>query len=362
MLVSCLLLLAQAQASGDVPAVPSAPATVHAPRTIAWSELGATFDPALVLPEALRLSGEGDKPALDLLREWRELANFVAAPAAGEAPRCFGDLARLWPACRDEAQRKALFDACAAAQPELWTRLAPWVREILDDRALASPRWTPDDDRADDGCAFGMPLTLDGAPAPYGTLDGSHLVQQAVVFVRADVEALKAAENDYTAYTRRPGSSYEEIHAVAGSLVEGRDPQGLPFRALKAGFKADLPWPFGTYRCDLRVLNRFDTSGGLVCDVRAWNDGPRDDFVWLAGRDHYFPVRDSGGAWQGTLVVRWFGFDLRGVPDTDSARRAGLRAGLLCLKREAEALQRARRDAPRDPGRVLPEFPVRGWK
>lgn len=334
-----------------------------APRTIAWSELRATFDPALVLPAALPLAGEGDRPALDLLREWRELSSLRAdGRLDGAAPGSFGDLAREWSAARDDEARQQLLAACARAHPALWARLEPWAREMLDDRALRSPKWTPEDDRADDGCAFGMPLTLEGAPAPYGGLDGSKLVQQAVVFVRADFEALKAAENDYGAYTQRPGSSYEAIHAVAGTLVEGVDPEERPFRALKAWFKADLPWPFSSYSCDLRVLNRYDAAGGLVCDVRAWNDGPRDDFVWLAGRDHYFEVRDSAGACQGVVVVRWFGFDLRGVPDSDAARRAGLRAGLLCLKREAEALQRARGGPLRPVVGGLPAFPVRGWK
>lgn len=357
-----LLPLALALVPSGLPAADGPPpAAANAPRTIAWGELASTFDPACALPGALALAMEGDRPALDLVAEWRELSRPVAAGEAATT-RCFGDLAREWPACRDEAQRKALLDACAAAQPALWMRLAPWVREILDDGALASPKWTPDDDRPDDGCAFGMPLTLAGAPAPYGAIDGSRLVQQAAVFVRADLATLKAAENDYTAYPKRPGASYEAIHAVAGSLVEGRDPQDRAFRALKSWFRADLPWPFGVYTCDLRVLNRFDAAGGLVCDVRAWNDGPRDDFVWLAGRDHYFEVRDGTGGMQGVLVVRWFGFDLRGVPDTDSARRAGLRAGLLCLKREAEALQRASGAAPRPSGGTLPDFPVRGWK
>lgn len=351
------LALGTLAALGEAAEVPSAP------RTVAWSELRATFDPAFALPASLPLAGEGDRPALDLLREWRELATLAADAVAGtSAPRSFGDLAREWALARDGRAKDELLSACAKAHPLLWARLEPWAREMLDDRALRSPKWTPDDDRADDGCAFGMPLTLAGAPAPYGTIDGSKLVQQAVVFVRADLEAIKVAENDYGAYMKRPGSSYEAIHAVAGSLVEGVDPDERPFRALKAWFRADLPWPFSSYSCDLRVLNRYDDAGGLVCDVRAWNDGQRDDFVWLAGRDHYFDVRDSAGACQGTVVVRWFGFDLRGVPDSDAARRAGLRAGLLCLKREAEELQRARGGVLRPAGKGLPAFPVRGWK
>jgi hypothetical protein len=341
-----------------------AAAAEPAPRRVSWSALREVFDPACVLPESLALSGEGPWPAVQLAEEWRELANLVAEPSTvdPQAPRCFGDLAREWTRARDAASRAELLERTARAQPRLWARLQPFAAEMLADDALRRGKWTPDDDLADDGCAFAMPLTLEGARAPYADIDGSRLVQQAVVFVRADLAALKTAENDYPAYMRRPGSAYERIHPLRGSLVEGDDEAGRPFQALKVGFKSDLPWPFSHYECDLRVLNRFDERGGFVCDVRAWNDGRDGDFVWLAGRDHYHEVRDARGEWQGTLVVRWFGFDLRGVPDTDSARRAGLRAGLLCLKREAEVLQRAHSGSPRLLMGALPSAPVRGWR
>ena len=359
-------LLASTPAAADGPARGPEAATAAEPaaRKVAWSAVREVFDPACALPDALALSGEGPWPAVQLVDEWRELAKLVAEPSVGDpdAPRCFGDLAREWTRAVDAKERERLFERMARAQPVLWKRLQPFASEVLADDALRRKKWTPDDDLVDDGCAFAMPLTLEGARAPYAKIDGSRLVQQAVVFMRADLVALKTAENDYPAYLRRPGSAYERIHPLAGSLIEGDDEAGRPFQALKVGFKSDLPWPFSHYECDLRVFNRFDTRGDFVCDVRAWNDGRDDDFVWLSGRDHYHEVRDARGEWQGTLVVRWFGFDLRGVPDTDSARRAGLRAGILCLKREAELLQRAHSGPPRLLGGALPSAPVRGWR
>ena len=359
-------MLASTPAAADGPARGPEAATAAEPaaRKVAWSAVREVFDPACALPDALALSGEGPWPAVQLVDEWRELAKLVAEPSVDDpdAPRCFGDLAREWTRAVDAKERERLFERMARAQPVLWKRLQPFASEVLADDALRRKKWTPDDDLVDDGCAFAMPLTLEGARAPYAKIDGSRLVQQAVVFMRADLVALKTAENDYPAYLRRPGSAYERIHPLAGSLIEGDDEAGRPFQALKVGFKSDLPWPFSHYECDLRVFNRFDTRGDFVCDVRAWNDGRDDDFVWLSGRDHYHEVRDARGEWQGTLVVRWFGFDLRGVPDTDSARRAGLRAGILCLKREAELLQRAHSGPPRLLGGALPSAPVRGWR
>ena len=66
----------------------------------------------------------------------------------------------------------------------------------------------------------------------------------------------------------------------------------------------------------------------------------------------------SDGSWQGELVVRLFGFDLRGVRAGDDARRAGLRSSLGNLKREAEALFRARGVRGEASGGAVPDFPV----
>lgn len=138
--------------------------------------------------------------------------------------------------------------------------------------------------------------------------------------------------------------------------MRGEDPWGAPFAALKLRFRCDLPFPFSHYDCELAILNRVGRDGLVRCDIVSKSR----DFLWLAGRDTFVPVHTSDGAWVATLVVREFGFDLRGVPDGDDARRAGLRASLGSLKREAEALFAARGDGPRIVTGRVPEFEVRG--
>lgn len=191
---------------------------------------------------------------------------------------------------------------------------------------------------------------------PWCSLAGSRLVQQACALVFADLDALKAAENDFTAYPARPGARYESIAPVAGSYLRGNDARGEDFAALRLRFRCDLPFPFSHYDCELAILNRLDRDGLVRCDIVSRSR----DFLWLAGRDTFVPVYTSDGAWVATLVVREFGFDLRGVPDGDDARRAGLRASLGSLKREAEALFAARGDGPRIVTGRVPEFEVRG--
>lgn len=327
------------------------------PRTASWEELGReVFEPAWILPEGLPLAPGEEGLALELEVELLRLATLVVEPSASDpgAPRSLGDLAAAADGL-DPDGIAALLARTERAQPTLWRALAPFAQELLRDEKLRSKRWDPEKDVGNDGIVLARALTLaEARVAPWNALHGSRLVQQGATLVRADLATLKAAENDFTRYPGRPGTSYESIAAVPGSFLRGTDPAGRPFSALKVRFESDLPFPFSSYDCDLRILNRVRADGRVVCDIAS----PSSDFHWMAGRDLYLPLETSSGAFVGTLVVRIFGFDLVNVPDGDDARRAGLRSSLGSLKREAEALWRARGpDAP-PPGPDLTEFRV----
>lgn len=325
------------------------------PRTASWAELGReVFDPAWILPEGLPLARGEKGLALELEVELARLATLTVEPSRTDpdAPRSLGDLAAAAEGL-DPDGIAALLARTERAQPELWRALAPVAKELLRDEKLRSARWDPEKDVGNDGIVLARPLTLSGAKtAPWSELHGSRLVQQGATLVRADLATLKAVENDFTRYPGRPGTSYESIAAVPGSFLRGSDPDGRPFAALKVRFESDLPFPFSSYDCDLRILNRVRADGRVACDIAS----PSPDFHWMAGRDLYLPLETSSGAFAGTLVVRLFGFDLVSVPDGDDARRAGLRSSLGSLKREAEALWRERGAAP--PIDSLPEFRV----
>lgn len=329
---------------------------------LSWDELTAgAFEPRWILPDDLPVDREsGAGPDCDLTRTMRALVALVAEPAPQDplAPRCLGDVvAGLRTAGGDAPAHRAVLDRLQRSQPALYETLSPFISELLCDDALRSPEWDPDEDDACDGLLFARPLTLAKRPdAPWKQLDGSDLVWQGAALMHADVEAIKAAENDYSTYPARPGTTYESIGPAEGSHVRGHDPAGRGFAALRVDFECDLPFPFSTYRCDLRVLNRIDAAGSFVCDI--YSTSP--DFYWLAGRDTFLPVRASDGTWVSTLVVRLFGFDLVDIPDGDGDQRASLRSSLGSLKRGSEAAFRAAGAEPRTVEGQVPEFAVLG--
>lgn len=362
-MIALVHLLALSGPNASVPSAfaPNAESPTVLPRTVEWAELSpAAFDLAYLLPDDLVPASEGAGQPVDLARTLRRLASdqYARKPGASEGWYCFGDVVRAVRAAGGEAQAcERVLARVRDFQPSLWKDLEPWASELLCDARFRSPQWDPDRDDPCDGFVFARPLTLKSRPEPvWKKRDSADLVQQAATLIHADFDAIKAAENDYTTYASRPGASYERIGPIADSYVQGKDPNGDAFSALRILFETDLPFPFSSFTCDLHVLNRVDERGRSVCDVYSASK----DFHWLAGRDHFYPVRASDGEWVATLVVRWYGFDLRGVPDGDDARVSALRSSLGGLKRAAEDAFRAYGGPPRTVEGEFPPFQVFG--
>ncbi|MBL8863652.1 MAG: hypothetical protein JNK02_16805 [Planctomycetes bacterium] len=330
------------------------------PREATWAELQrTTFDLAYLLPDDLEFAPGGGGAAVDLAREMRQLSAevYAARPDLAGAPRSFGDVVQAWRAAPDAGARRRVLADLPAANPALASGVAAWAEALLCDERFRARSWDPDREDPCDGFLFARPFTLAGrSEKAWRRRDGGDLVQQAAVLVFADLEAIKSAENDYASYPSRPGASYERIGPLEGTYLAGRDPLGAPFSALRIRFETDLPFPFSSFTCDLHVLNRVDERGRLVCDVYSTSR----DFHWLVGRDYYFPVRTSAGEFVAMLVVRRYGFDLRGVPDGDAARRAALRSSLGGLRRAAEDTYRAYGGPPRTVEGRFPDFEVLG--
>lgn len=331
------------------------------PRTVTWEEMRRTcFDTRWILPDDLVVAADERGLAWVLEEELPRRVSLVVEPnpLAPDAPRCFGDLlARARGASPEEIER--LLAQASRAQPALWAELGPFAKELLRDERLRSSKWDPADDTGNDGMLLARPLTLEGRKdEPWCALTGTRLVQQGAALVHADLEAIKAAENDFTRYGERPGTSYERIFVREADHLRGLDPRGRSFAALTLFFESDLPFPFGTYACDLDILNRVRDDGRVACDIVSTSP----DFHWMAGRDLFVPVHASDGSWQGTLVVRLFGFDLRDVPDGDEARREGLRLSLGSLKREGEECFRAHAGEARTLTGSVPPFVVRSQR
>jgi len=228
----------------------------------------------------------------------------------------------------------ALLKELSAARPATHAQVGKLLRKLLVADAILEPKWDPDDERDDDGVWFGPNLERNPSnEALCMGVEGSTEFHQAATFVRADLDSFLHAFHDYAAALHDRGSNYEKLEPQPDSIVAGEDGEHGPFAALRLAIRSDLPFPYTHYDLDLRNLHRLDAAKHLVIYVYSASR----DFYWLAGEDWLFPVKTSKGEWQGTLVVRLSGFDLRGVPDGDGNRKAATRGALGNFRRRAEA-------------------------
>lgn len=353
---AALLVLLSGTVLGGSPSTETA-------RDVPWTVLTArVFDPRWTLPETRAAPSAGpDEPPVDLRERFADLlARRFGADGDDPRVRSFGDAHRAVRALEKDAKgRNAFLARLRTERLPLWVEAGEEFEQTAQDQFLRSASWTPATDHFADGMLFGRPFRPDASrTAPWTRLD-EPTVQQAAAMFFADATAILEAENDYAAYPAHVGSTYEWIHAVRGSHLRAKDPAGRVATALRVLFRSDLPFPYTTYDCDLRILHRVDSRGRIATDIYSTSA----DFHWLAGQDTLFPVETSDGEWTGTLVVRVFGFDMVGVPDGESEVREAIRSSLGNLKRGAE--ERFRRHvaaggAPRHDPATVPDVAVTG--
>ena len=357
MIALALAFTLAAQAAAGPPQV--------APRTGDWPELTqVAFRESWRLPEELWRNSDGARDAQLLPIALKKLVerNFRASFTKGERdlPWCgnFGDI--VVELARRGGKRealKAMLGELRSARPTLAKEIEPLCVQLLQSDGLASSKWSSASDLDDDGMLFGPPIELRASRAePWKSHKGSRKLQQAAAFLRADLEALKQAENDFPAISKERGERYDFIGPVAASYVVGEDAEHGPFAAHRVRFRYDLPFPFSHFDCDLAVLTALDRDRHVTTYI--YSDSK--DFLWLAGQDFLYPVRTSSGEWCGTLVVRLYGFDLEGVPDGDSERAASLRGSLGNLKLRAEQRFTSHAGPPRTVDGALPRYPLLG--
>ncbi|MDF1801073.1 MAG: hypothetical protein P1V81_18035 [Planctomycetota bacterium] len=348
-------LLLTALAAGLAPPVSQEEETFElAPRKVEWATMARDhFDLDWRLPSRRTDGGA------DLERDLRgllaaELQLRPKAPVDAAPLTSFAALAQHL-GTLPTAERVAALDDLLETDPATAERYGGYLRQLLLDGTLFGDDWDPEDDADDDGLLRGTGWELPKTKAPWTGVGVDAVAEQGAVFVRADLFSFKEAENDYSVYDQDVAADYESIGPVRGSLVVGDDPAGRPFASYRVQFECDLPFPFGGYDCDLRVLNRMTRSGELVAHIYSESE----DFHWIAGRDRFLSVRSAPDAAPlGYLVVRVYGFDLAGVPDGRDHRRTALRSSLGNLKRKAEA--RFAETGPRDVPGELPVPPLRG--
>lgn len=329
------------------PAPEPAPELVEVrPVQVDAARLAREFDTAWRLPPR-PADQPGLLPALEALAEAR-----FEATVDGVVLRTLGDLF----VAADELgpdQRVQWLERVLRAAPALGERRGA-LEQLLLDRNLRRDDWDAERDADRDGFLMGAPWRPGGRgeaalPGPWGKLEVRPEIQQGATLVRADLATFKQVENDFRLYHGHRGATYEWIHPEPDHYVRGEQPGGGTADSSLVVFRSDLPFPFGSYDCRLHVQNRLDARGRLVCDIYSTSG----DFHFMAGSDVFLPVRTGDGAGVGFLVVRDFGFDLDGVPDSGEHCRAALRRSLGNLKLEAE-----RRAAGRKLGALEGELPA----
>jgi hypothetical protein len=334
------------------------------PRTVALPELASVFPDAWRLPEELWRAPNGANDAKLLPVAFAKLVarDFRAELGSGERELAwcgnFGDCVVEWR--KRGANREgldAMLGELASARPKLAIELVPALTQLLRDATLRHPKWTPGSNLDDDGMYFGEPIELRALDRePWKSHGGARRMQQAAALVFADLDALKAAENDFPAVAEDRGTRYEFIAPVIDTYLVGEDAEHGPFAAHRVHFRWDLPFPFSNFDCELAVLTELDRAKHVVTYIYSQSR----DALWLAGEDFLYPVRDSRGEWCATLIVRIYGFDLRGVPDGDGERAASLRGSLGNLKFRAEQRFADYGGPPRTVDGALPKFRVLG--
>ncbi|MDA1259032.1 MAG: hypothetical protein O3A20_00255 [Planctomycetota bacterium] len=271
---------------------------------------------------------------------------LAAIDAQGSALMLGDLLARATAAARlpsVDAARKEVVALLADARARVPASLWPQVEPLLDLREFLSPKWDPD---ADKRSGFLMGESWELPEDCWPAKGGKRNVEQCAVFMAADLASIKIAEANFPSYFNYSRNNYLHVAAVPNSYRV----ELAPDRALAAGlacatrtaiamdFESDLPFPFSTYACRLRLLTETNADGRAI----TWIHSDSPDFYWLAGYDLYEPVHDAAGAFVGLLVIRQFGCDLDGVPDGRSDHRGGMRMVLGGVKRLAESLWRER--------------------
>ena len=342
-LSSMIVTLALAAASAEV--------VVLEPRAVTLDVIESEgFPAAHRLPET-----PNEATGRDWVGEWREA---LASERCGALT--VGDvIARVHGLRDDPAALAAELDRLLADCPDRRERWAGSLLELLKLQGLRSESWNPAKNLSDDGILQGPRWDISRiGTEPWRSLKGSDDLFQSAVLIFADLEAVKAAENDYPTYPQQVGTTYEAIYPIADkNLVVREEVDGVErtvASSLQLHFRCDLPFPFDSYSCDLDILNTVNRHGELVTDI--WTDSR--DFYWMAGRDVFLPIFESDGSFVCLLLIRQFGFDLRGVPDGTDARLEGLRCSLGNLVRRAEARYAEWGGPPRTVRGALPAFDV----
>jgi len=240
----------------------------------------------------------------------------------------------------DAAEQVAMLARLETLAPRVWEQVRDFLPEWARDDFLYSDAWTPQRTgrpaRADnDGILERPPFLLATSPGepvdPAGDeQDPQRKIYQAAAPIYASLEDLFAAEQDFGTYYRQAGANYREVFPLEGSYFTGTDPAGSPFLLYDVSY-FQRPLPLWNLRFKLRqMLHR---PGGRWQMENRLIEG---DMHYLRLRIFYDPIRTLDGRRIGYVKTEWMDVDIRGLPDRDADRQAGVRGDVGNIKRMAE--------------------------
>ena len=265
-----------------------------------------------------------------------------------------GDMLETFHKTRGEAARQEeLLGRLASRAPRVWEQVRDFLPEWARDDYLYSDGWTPQRTgrpaRAEnDGILERPPFLLAASPsAPDETAqdeeeDAHRKIYQASAPVYASLEELFAAENDFGTYHRQAGANYREVFPLEGAYFTGTDPAGSPFLLYDVSY-FQRPLPLWNLRFKLRqMLHR---PGGRWQMENRLIEG---DMHYLRLSIFYDPIHTLDGRLIGHVKTEWLDVDIRGLPDRDADRQAGVRGDVGNIKRMAEERSGGIPSHPRD--------------
>ena len=302
------------------------------PTPITWEALTSKLDMERFLPQPLPTDLVYKKKALpDLVPLMKGLAarkfdgeEFEASEAWLQS---FGDImAAFHELRRNRAGTEIKLKALERVAPKIRAELEPYLSGMVKSHYLYGLKWRPTDDHEQDGMFTVKPWRLN----PHSTRSrywnenkGNRKVFQCATFIYADFATIRGVALDYAGYGKHVDRDLEWIRPRRGTFFIAAEGEEFSFSSLEIEFEGDLPFPFGTVVCRMKIVDRIASDGIPYSEY--YVDG--EDFYWFTGRDTFIPVRTSSDEFVGCIVVGQLLVDVESVPDTDSHRErlAGLR-------------------------------------
>ena len=230
-----------------------------------------------------------------------------------------------------EAQERLLTQIQKEA-PDIWEQVRTFLPEWVRNDYLYSSTWTPQktgkpSKQANDGILQRPPFLLPGSAPDSGK---DRKVYQASAPIYASLKEILAAESDFINYHEQAGANYLDVFPLPESAFVGTKPDGDPFLLYDVSYH-QKPLPLWNLRFTLRqYLHREDGRWQMENHFLA------GDMNHLRLRIFYDPIRTEDGSIIGYVKTEWLDVDIKGLPEGDEDREAGVRGDVGNIKKAAE--------------------------